>query len=100
MEAEKNLVLSFSFSKGESLSDPVNHPDYYTDGKIEVADFICDKDLNFCLGNVVKYVSRAGKKDPETHIQDLKKAAWYLNREIERLSPMIYLSERNQHGDL
>ena len=71
------------------MSDPVNHPSHYTDGKIEVADFIADKNMNFFLGNVVKYVSRAGKKDPETLVEDLRKAAWYLNREIERVNPTV-----------
>lgn len=63
----------------------VYNPDYYKTGKIEVADFIEDKDFNFFLGNVVKYVSRAGKKEGNTAIQDLKKAQWYLNKEISRL---------------
>lgn len=66
-------------------NDPVNHPAHYTDGKIEVIDFIQDKKLGFCLGNAVKYIARAGKKDPSKVIEDLKKAAWYLNREIEML---------------
>lgn len=65
------------------MSDPVNHPAHYTDGKIEVIDFIEDKGLGFCLGNAVKYISRAGKKDSAKTIEDLKKAAWYLNREIQ-----------------
>jgi hypothetical protein len=65
--------------------DNVNHPKHYTDGKIEVIDFIEDKGLNFHKGNVVKYVVRAGKKDPSKEIEDLKKALWYLNREINRL---------------
>lgn len=65
-------------------ADPIN-PSYYRDGKIEVADFIADKNLNFFCGNVVKYVCRAGKKDPSTHIQDLEKAQWYLEGEIRRL---------------
>ena len=60
----------------------INHPSHYQ-GKIEVIDYIEDKDFNFNLGNVIKYVSRAGKKDDV--IQDLKKAEWYLKREIERL---------------
>lgn len=64
-------------------NDPVNHPSHYTDGKIEVIDFIEDKGLGFCLGNAVKYISRAGKKDPAKTVEDLKKAAWYLNREIQ-----------------
>ena len=65
--------------------DPVNHPSHYTTGKIECIDFIEDKQLGFHLGNTVKYIVRAGKKDPAKTIEDLEKAAWYLNREIERL---------------
>ena len=64
--------------------DPVNHPSHYTDGKIEVIDYIEDKHLSYHLGNAVKYISRAGKKDPSKKVEDLKKAAWYINREIER----------------
>lgn len=75
----------------ENNNDPVNHPSHYTSGKIEVMDFIEDKKLNFARGNVIKYVSRAGKKDPNKELEDLKKAMWYLNREIERL--------RNLQGD-
>ena len=48
--------------------DPVNHPAHYTDGKIEVIDFIEDKGFGFNLGNAVKYISRAGKKDPSKRI--------------------------------
>jgi hypothetical protein len=63
-----------------SSSDPINSPPHYKSGGIETIDFIEAKDLNYRLGNVIKYVSRAGKKgDP---IQDLEKAAWYLQREI------------------
>ena len=61
--------------------DPVNHPPHYTKGGIETIDFIEAKDLNYRLGNVVKYVSRAGKKNSDP-IEDLEKAAWYLQREI------------------
>ena len=63
-------------------ADPVNHPPHYKAGGIEVIDFIEAKDLNFRLANVVKYVSRAGKKDSDP-VQDLEKAAWYLKREID-----------------
>ncbi|WP_270433490.1 DUF3310 domain-containing protein [Anaerostipes hominis (ex Lee et al. 2021)] len=42
------------------------------------------KDLIFCLGNAVKYISRAGKKDPEKYKEDLQKAMWYLDREIKK----------------
>lgn len=66
------------------MHDPVNHPSHYTDGKIEVIDFIDDKKLSYCLGNAVKYIARAGKKDPSKTIEDLQKAAWYINHEIEK----------------
>lgn len=69
----------------KDINDPVNHPAHYTTGKIECIDFIEDKQLGFHLGNTVKYIVRAGKKDPAKTIEDLEKAAWYLNREIERL---------------
>lgn len=67
------------------MSDMVNHPAHYTDGKIEVIDFIEDKRLNYHRGNAVKYICRAGKKDPAKEIEDLQKAVWYINREIQRL---------------
>jgi intein-encoded DNA endonuclease-like protein len=63
-------------------SDLVNHPAHYKAGGVETIDFIEAKDLNYRLGNVIKYVSRAGKKNFDP-VQDLEKAAWYLNREIE-----------------
>lgn len=62
--------------------DAVNHPSHYTDGRIEVIDYIEDKKLGFHLGNAVKYISRAGKKDPSKEIEDLEKAVWYINRYI------------------
>ena len=67
------------------MNDNVNHPAHYTDGKIEVIDFIEDKKLGFHLGNTVKYICRAGKKDPEKTIEDLQKAEWYLHRYIQKL---------------
>ena len=68
---------------GEVISPPdlVNHPPHYKSGGVETIDFIEAKDLNYRLGNVVKYVSRAGRKATDP-IEDLKKAAWYLQREI------------------
>ena len=62
----------------------VNHPDYYKHGGIEAIDAIEAWGLGFSLGNVVKYIARAGHKTADS-LQDLKKAAWYLNREIERM---------------
>ena len=72
-------------TSGNLTHDTVNHPSHYTDGKIEVINFIEDKGLNFNKGNAVKYIARAGKKDPSKEIEDLKKAQWYINREIKRL---------------
>lgn len=68
------------------MNDVVNHPSHYTDGKVEVIDFIEQKNLNFHRGNAVKYIARAGKKDPAKEVEDLRKAVWYLNREITRLT--------------
>ena len=65
------------------VPDLVNHPPHYKAGGIETIDFIEAKDLNYRLGNVVKYVSRAGKKLNSDPVQDLEKAAFYLQREIE-----------------
>ncbi len=72
-------------------NDSVNHPSYYADGKIEVIDYIEDKKLGFCLGNAIKYISRAGKKGSEgksahdKEIEDLQKAIWYIERRVKEL---------------
>lgn len=65
--------------------DPVNHPAHYKIGGIETIDFIEAKDLPYHLANVIKYVSRAGRKDGADTIQDLQKANWYLVRYIALL---------------
>lgn len=63
----------------------VEHPTYYNAGRIEVIDFIEDQNLGFHLGNAVKYICRAGKKDPDKTSEDLKKAIWYIERYIKTL---------------
>ena len=68
-----------------AFEEKVNHPSHYNAGRIEVIDFIEDQNLNFNLGNAVKYISRAGKKDPKKFREDLEKAIWYLNRELKRV---------------
>lgn len=70
----------------EMLVEAVNHPSHYNDGNIEVIDFIEDKKLGFCLGNAVKYISRAGKKGNDKEAEDIKKAIWYLNRYLAAYS--------------
>lgn len=68
----------------EVVYDNVNHPKHYTEGrKYETIDVIEDWNLGFNLGNTVKYISRAGRKDDI--VQDLEKARFYLDREIQRL---------------
>ena len=67
-----------------NVSDDVNHPSYYQ-GKIEVIDFIEDKHLGFNLGNCVKYISRCHLKHKDNPVEDLKKARWYLDREIKNM---------------
>ncbi|MEU3278173.1 DUF3310 domain-containing protein [Streptomyces antibioticus] len=65
-------------------ADPVNHPSHYkVAGGVEVIDLT--EHLTFNRGNAVKYLARAGKKNPETEIEDLEKASWYVHREIQRL---------------
>jgi len=65
----------------------VNHPQHYggDTNPYEAIKVIENWGLDFCLGNTVKYISRAGKKSKDTEIQDLEKALWYLQRKIETL---------------
>lgn len=63
--------------------DVINHPSHYTRGKIEVIDFIEDQQLPYHLGNVIKYIARAGHKGDK--LEDLKKARWYLDRYINEV---------------
>lgn len=67
-------------------SNNVSHPPHYANGWSNGAEVIdLTEHLSFCAGNVVKYVCRAGRKDPDKHVEDLKKARWYIDREIERV---------------
>jgi hypothetical protein len=61
----------------------VNHPDHYNPGPYEVIKIIEHYDLGFHLGNVIKYILRAGVKNEDTYNEDLKKALWYLQRKID-----------------
>ena len=61
--------------------EAVHHPDHYhKDSGIEVIDAIDAWNLDFCLGNAVKYISRSGRKDEDITQQDLQKAVWYILR--------------------
>ncbi|SIM49438.1 DUF3310 domain-containing protein [Mycobacteroides abscessus] len=64
------------------MSDAID-PSHYKDGFSNGAEVIdITENLNFNRGNAVKYIARAGKKDPKAEIQDLRKAKWYVDREI------------------
>ena len=75
-DQKENTVL---FTK-----EAVNHPEHYggADNPYEAIKVIKAWNLDFCLGNTVKYISRAGKKDPKKRIEDLRKALWYLQQQI------------------
>lgn len=66
----------------EKQDDIIQHPKHYTYGKFEVLDVIEDWELNFRLGNAVKYIARCNHKGKK--IEDLKKAVFYLQREIDK----------------
>ena len=65
------------------MSDPVNHPKHYTEHPSGVECIQITEHCSFCIGNAIKYLWRADLKHPDA-IQDLEKAAWYINREIQR----------------
>ena len=83
-EKEVFAVICDSCESEEELvkTDMVNHPPHYTIGGIETIDFIEAKQLSYHLGNVVKYIARAGHKGDA--LQDLQKARWYLERAISK----------------
>lgn len=69
-----------------SENESINHPEHYGgDNTYEAIKVIEAWELDFSLGNTIKYISRAGKKDKAKEIEDLKKALWYLDRKIKTL---------------
>lgn len=67
--------------------ESVDHPEHYggAENPYEAIKVIEAWGLGFCLGNAVKYISRAGKKEAAKHVEDLRKAIWHLHREIRKL---------------
>lgn len=63
----------------------VNHPKHYNPGQYEAIKVIRAYNLNFAKGNAIKYILRAGNKPHQSQIQDLKKALWYIQNEIEAI---------------
>lgn len=68
----------------DEVNDPVNHPAHYTRNGVELIDII--DSLPYCRGAAVKYIYRAGIKDPAKEVEDLRKARWMIDREILRLT--------------
>ena len=77
-----------------AFDDPINHPRHYTSGRIEVIEFIEDQKLPFHLSTALKYICRAGKKDPTKTTEDLEKAVWYIKRYIRLLEKEAVNSDR------
>jgi hypothetical protein len=67
------------------MSDDKINPSHYRSHPSGVECIVITEHFNFCLGNAIKYIWRAGLKDSTSKLEDLKKAAWYIAREIERL---------------
>lgn len=88
----KAIVEKQDEDKPKDSSDAVDHPSYYQ-GKIEAIDFIEDKHLNFNLGNCIKYIARCHLKHKDNPVEDLKKARWYLDREIGNMEKEREISE-------
>lgn len=65
--------------------DPVNHPAHYTSHPSGVECIQVTEHMTFCVGNAIKYLWRAGLKGSASHVEDLKKARWYIEREIARV---------------
>jgi len=84
-EAPVSMIQSANFKPVGYMPlavEKINHPSHYQSSNFEVIDIIEDFHLGFCLGNAIKYILRAGKKGDRR--DDLKKAIWYLERELER----------------
>lgn len=87
----RNALKICSKSEPCTQSDAVNHPSHYTAGKVETIEYIegvlgKEHFYNYCLGNVIKYVSRAKLKGKE--LEDYKKAQWYLSKAIDVLEDL------------
>lgn len=65
------------------MSDAVDHPSHYNALPVECIDVV--EHMNFCLGNAIKYIWRAGLKPGADKTTDLEKARWYINRELQRI---------------
>jgi hypothetical protein len=81
------------------MNDNVNHPAHYTEGRAphhEPIVVIEAWDLDFCIGNCVKYIARAGRKPGTDELEDLRKARWYLDRAIQQRTPEVMMTDEQK----
>lgn len=85
IKEQKQMFESLSLKKKEANQDAVNHPKHYISDPSGIECIQITRHRNFNIGNAIKYLWRAGLKDGNSDIQDLQKAVWYIQDEIERL---------------
>ena len=105
--SDEEVELITETVEPEKTDDPVNHPSHYTDGKYECIDYIeaCGYGTDGYVFNAVKYISRAGKKNPDKYREDIQKAIWYLNRRkaskvIKTITTKDYIQDKGLDGTL
>lgn len=86
------------FAQGNN--DPVNHPKGYTSHPSGIECIEVTRHMNFNRGNATKYIWRAGEKNPETEVEDLEKAAWYIKDEIERVRAKRDAEQRHETAEV
>lgn len=84
----QQMIESLSLKKKEANQDEVNHPKHYISDPSGIECIQIVRHRNFNIGNAIKYLWRAGLKDGNSDIQDLQKAVWYIQDEIERLEKL------------
>ena len=101
LQALKRGLLWAREQESDEEYEIVDHPQHYggAEARHEAISVIEEWDLGFHLGNVVKYISRAGKKPDQTTISDLQKARWYLDRYIKKLEDRNVISSKNRDGN-
>lgn len=91
LELKEQSTFCAKYNRDSEEQEMVNNPEHYggKDNPYEAIKVIEAWSCNFNIGNAIKYLSRAGKKDKDCSTQDLLKAIWYINREIENINKLI-----------
>lgn len=85
IEARESIERANATDRAALEHDPINRPEHYTSHPSGVECIAITEHMNFCIGNAIKYLWRAGLKDGTSALEDLQKSRWYVSREIERL---------------